>query len=119
MKRILFIAACMLCLPTKVQASFWLECKVIATLEETSREGVYYADIHKAIVTNGHVEKNSTCIEGNIGKTIEIKIHEDNIPTGKKVNLKYSFYNGRGDEGVVNEESWSLWKPKIRDMLPW
>jgi len=105
-------------IPTQAQASYWLECLVHAKVKRNLDTGLYRAEIKGAKVSDGHEKEGAPCLKNLIGKTVKIKI-KGNPPEGKTVRLKYSLYNGRGENGVVNEESWSYYPPSIRDVLPW
>lgn len=105
-------------IPIHAHASFWLECAVYANVKLDPETEIYSAKILDGEVTDGHAKPGQPCVDNVKGKTIEIKI-DGNPPEGKNIRLKYNFYNGIGDDGVVNEESWAYWPAGIGDVLPW
>ena len=95
----------------EAKANLWLECMVDAVLSPSEDTGVYSAEISRATVTNGFDEEGEQCMPGIVGQTLTLDL-ETKLPKsmlGKEVALKYFFYNGRGPEGVIREESWTLW----------
>lgn len=107
-----FLWLCMVCAvmaiwPSAAHASFWLVCRVTATVVPAEEDGIYHITPHEAVVSDGHVKKGEPCLQGRIGETLSAPIQGGNVPTGTRVKLGYSYYNGMTADGVVNVETWS------------
>lgn len=95
-------------IPLPAYASFWVECKVVADISSAAKAGHYQLTIHRAVVTDGHVEEGSPCLPQHIGKTITVQVGGDAVPLGKNKTLFYNYYNDRTSNGMVNTESWTI-----------
>jgi len=95
-----------LCLPHTAAASYWIGCKVVADVATAEKERHYAITIRSAEIREGHAEKGSACLEEKIGTTVTVK--GDDLPTGKNRILRYEFYNDRTEEGVINQETWTV-----------
>jgi len=93
-------------------ASYWIECKVKATVVSKDDGAAYSIKIHNAKITDGHEEEGKPCMMESKGKTIKI-VSVSPLPEGKDVTLRYRFSNGwDGDKS-----EWALWKTTWRDFL--
>ncbi len=113
-----FVFALIMFVPMQAQASYWKECAIHARVKLNLDTGIHRAEIKGGKVTDGHAKEGASCMKDCVGKAIKIKI-KGNPPEDKTVRLKYRIYNGKGEDGVVNEESWEYWPPGIGDVLPW
>ncbi len=105
-------------MPMPAKASYWKECAVFADVTLNPETGAYSIDVISGKVTGGHAKVGSPCMEDAIDKVIEVNI-AGMPPEDETVRLKYSFYNGMGENGAVNDESWEYWPVTTGDVLPW
>ncbi len=100
-------------------ASYWYECEVQATLENTRQPNVYIAEIHHALMTQGHNEAGTACLENKYGKKVQITVDEGLPPSDKQISLKYEFFETMTNEGLLITEKWIYTDPSLKGGLPW
>lgn len=86
------------------QASFWIECAVVADVSQGDDGLNYQLSIIEAVVIQGHATEGDECFSEN--DMVLVPVTDADFSVGKGVKLKYNLYNGRGPDGVVNSESW-------------
>lgn len=99
------IITMMLALPEAAHATYWQECRVTAAVEETGTPGVYSLSIEEAVVTDGHEEPGTPCLQDQQGDNLEVPVQGE-ARTGAGVELHYSYYDSLGPEGVIVEQNW-------------
>ncbi len=117
MRLLLFVFAMIVLPNAQAMASSVLECKVHAVVKRHLDSGLYRTQIKGAIVA-GQEGAKTPCLQNLVGKTVDLKI-SGNPPEGKTVRLKYRSYSAMGENGAVNEVSWSYWPPGIKDLGLW
>ncbi len=106
----LFLSLFLLCLPVNAaQASYWLECEVMAKVHKGASEDSYKVNVVSSHVMDGYEEFGSLCMEDKIGKTLIVNIAGELPSLDDAVRLKYNHYNGMGAEGPVASEKWAFW----------
>lgn len=107
-KKLSFIFALLIALlPCTGHASYWLECKVKASLVEDLGHGEYIVKIIAASALASHEKEGAPCLEDRINTDITIQ-SVTALPNEEVFDLKYSYYQGMTPNGVASSESWSI-----------
>lgn len=106
MLRVALLLAVLL-LPSTAQASYWLRCEVLADVAKSDKPKYYKVTVRRAEVTEGHMEPGSPCMGSYIGHTLTVFMADRHVPLGEGKTLRYEYYNGRGQDGVITNENWS------------
>ena len=103
-----FLILVFLIMTFPAHASFWYECKVIVAGNiEADSDNKYKFNPISAKVSGGHSPQDTECFPE---KNFPIIAHIDGQkPQNKKViELKYTFYSGRTESGVMSLGSWKF-----------
>lgn len=101
----------LMCVPSLVQASSWMECEGTGEVQKVQKQedGTYIveAKVIEAIVTDGMGATGGACFFGLVPIIAEIPSPQS-FDIGAVVPLKYRSYSGMGAEGPVSSQTWSL-----------
>tara|TARA_R110000868_G_scaffold80095_4_gene227808 strand:- start:5756 stop:6070 length:315 start_codon:yes stop_codon:yes gene_type:complete len=87
-------------------ASYFEKCEFEAEVHEVLKDDKYKVKTGPYKLEPGS-HGDGTC-KSKANQTLEIELKAKEIKAGKTYTLNFSYYNGRGPDGVVNVEEWLL-----------
>lgn len=113
----LLVAVSSALIPATAQGSAWLSCEALVRVDgvrtNTAVDGisVYLVKIHllsDLFSCEGHSIPARYFKGDNLWVQIVSECPTDKMTVGTKLRLKYEAYNGRGPNGLVDTEEWSV-----------
>jgi len=113
----LFVILTAAFLPVGAQASSWLNCELLAKVEEVrAKSAIDSASSHAVkirLLQNPYTcDGHGTSMMRSKGEILWVEIasevHLKKITAGTQIKLKYEAYKGMGPNGLVESEEWSV-----------